>query len=115
MGDLTVKRIEGKTFGATITGVDLRKLSDDEFAAIRASFLEHGFLLFPDQHLDEEASADSIIWRSTASRAFTRLWPAKSDEIDVSPRSCGVIRPWSAIIAARWIRFSSSRTLPGQL
>lgn len=58
MGDMTVTPIEGKTFGATVTGVDLRQLSDDEFATIRARFLEYGFLVFPGQHLDEAASAD---------------------------------------------------------
>jgi alpha-ketoglutarate-dependent taurine dioxygenase len=45
-----------KAFGATATGVDLKNLSDDEFSDLHAAFLEHGFLLFPDQHLDEESS-----------------------------------------------------------
>jgi len=58
MGDMTIRPLEGKVFGATVGGVDLRKLSDDEFAAIHAAFLEHGFLLFPGQHLDEAESAD---------------------------------------------------------
>jgi alpha-ketoglutarate-dependent taurine dioxygenase len=58
MGDMTITPIAGKTFGATITGVDLRRLGDEQFEAIRAAFLEHGFLLFPGQHLDEQASAD---------------------------------------------------------
>ena len=55
---MSISPIEGKVFGATIMGVDLRHLTDDEFATIRTTFLEHGFLLFPDQHLDEDASAD---------------------------------------------------------
>ena len=58
MGDMTIRRLEGKVFGATVTGVDLRNLSDGEFAEVRAGFLEHGFLLFPGQHLDEQASSD---------------------------------------------------------
>ena len=33
---------------------------------------------------------------------------------ELRPRSCGVILPFSAMIAARWILFSSSRTFPGQ-
>jgi alpha-ketoglutarate-dependent taurine dioxygenase len=47
-----------KTFGATVTGVDLRRVTDDEFAAVRTAFLRYGFLLFPGQHLDEAASAE---------------------------------------------------------
>jgi len=45
-----------KAFGATATGVDLKNLSDEDFSELRAAFLEHGFLLFPDQHLNEEDS-----------------------------------------------------------
>lgn len=58
MAELTITPIEGKVFGASITGVDLRNLDDTDFATIKAGFLEYGFLLFPGQHLDEEASAD---------------------------------------------------------
>ncbi|MCC6433641.1 MAG: TauD/TfdA family dioxygenase [Acidimicrobiales bacterium] len=58
MQDMSIERIEGKAFGATVTGVELRNLGDDEFAAIHAAFLEHGFLLFPGQHLNEQESAD---------------------------------------------------------
>ena len=58
MGDITITPLEGKAFGATITGVDLRTLTDGEFATIHRAFLEHGLLVFPQQHLDEQASAD---------------------------------------------------------
>jgi hypothetical protein len=34
MGDMTIRPLEGKAFGATVTGPDLRSLGDDEFAAI---------------------------------------------------------------------------------
>ena len=37
-----------------------------------------------------------------------------SADEELKPRSCGVILPFSAMIAARWILFSSSRTFPGQ-
>ena len=57
MAAMTITPIEGKVFGATVTDVDLRDLDDETFAAIRAAFLEHGFLLFPDQHLNEQESA----------------------------------------------------------
>ena len=58
MGDITITPLEGKAFGATITGVDLRTLSDDEFATIHRAVLDYGLLVFPQQHLDEQASAD---------------------------------------------------------
>lgn len=54
---MTVSPIEGKVFGATVTDVELRELDDAGFAAIKAAFLEHGFLLFPGQHLNEDESA----------------------------------------------------------
>ena len=56
MSDITIVPMANKAFGATATGVDLKNLSDDEFSELHAAFLEHGFLLFPDQHLDEESS-----------------------------------------------------------
>ena len=56
MSDVTLVPMANKAFGATATGVDLKNLSDDEFSDLHAAFLEHGFLLFPDQHLDEESS-----------------------------------------------------------
>ena len=56
MRDVTIVPMANKAFGATATGVDLKNLSDDEFSDLHAAFLEHGFLLFPDQHLDEESS-----------------------------------------------------------
>ncbi len=56
MSDITIAPMADKAFGATATGVDLKNLSDDEFSELHAAFLEHGFLLFPDQHLNEEDS-----------------------------------------------------------
>ena len=56
MSEMQIVPMEGKDFGATVTGVDLNELTDDEFADLHAAFLEHGFLLFPGQHLTEEQS-----------------------------------------------------------
>ena len=50
---MVVQPIEGKVFGARVEGVSLAALSDAEFAEIHAAFLEHGFLVFPEQHLSE--------------------------------------------------------------
>ena len=54
MSDMTIVPMANKAFGATATGVDLKNLSDEDFSELRAAFLQHGFLLFPDQHLNEE-------------------------------------------------------------
>jgi len=56
--DMTITPFEDKTFGATVTGVDLRTIDAGDFATIHAAFLQYGFLFFPGQHLDETASAD---------------------------------------------------------
>lgn len=58
MGELTITPLPGKSFGATITGVELRTLDEDTFAAVRAAFLEYGLLVFPGQNLNEQESAD---------------------------------------------------------
>ena len=51
---MNISPIENKVFGATVTGVALGSLSDDQFAAIKSAFLKFGFLLFPGQYLSEE-------------------------------------------------------------
>lgn len=44
----------GRTLGATVRGVDLRDLDDDAVAEIRAVWLEHKVLAFPDQPLTDD-------------------------------------------------------------
>lgn len=58
MSELTIEPITGKTFGATVTGVHLGKLTDDQFARIHAAFLDYGFLLFPEQFLTEQENIE---------------------------------------------------------
>jgi len=53
---MKIEPLDNKVFGAVVTGLSLAKLSDDEFPRVMAAFLEHGFLLFPDQHLSEAQS-----------------------------------------------------------
>lgn len=50
-------RIEptGATLGAIVTDVDLRNLPDPAFCDLYEAWLAHAVLVFPDQHLDEEA------------------------------------------------------------
>ncbi|MBA3067140.1 MAG: TauD/TfdA family dioxygenase [Hyphomonas sp.] len=40
--------------GAEITGVDIRRLTDAEFAAIKTAYADHGIVFFRDQSLSEE-------------------------------------------------------------
>jgi len=51
---LTVTPLDA-TLGATITGVDLTNLGDDAWAQIEDAFHEHALLVFPGQHLNEDA------------------------------------------------------------
>ena len=45
-----------EAFAARITGVDLSEpLSDDRFEAIKAQWMEHRIVLFPDQKLDDDS------------------------------------------------------------
>ena len=43
------------TLGAVFTGVDLTALDAAQWSGIRAAFLEHAVLIFPDQHLSAAA------------------------------------------------------------
>ena len=49
--------------GAEILGVDLRTITDDDFAAIHQAFVDHGVIFFRDQDL---SPADHI--------AFAERW-----------------------------------------
>jgi alpha-ketoglutarate-dependent taurine dioxygenase len=51
---MTVTPVDA-TLGAVVTGVDLANLTDAQWADIHAAFLRYGVLVFPDQHLDENA------------------------------------------------------------
>jgi len=50
---LTIERAS-PAVGAEITGVDLRRLSDEQFATIRQTFLDAGVIFFRDQKLAPE-------------------------------------------------------------
>jgi taurine dioxygenase len=52
-GTLEVERLTG-SLGAEVRGVDLARLGDAGFAAIRAALLDHLVLFFPDQHLSPD-------------------------------------------------------------
>lgn len=58
MSEITITPIADKTFGAVVTGIKLRDLTDETFATIKAAFLDYGFLVFPNQHLTEEENIE---------------------------------------------------------
>ena len=45
----------GATLGAIVTGVDLEKLDEVTWAGIERAFLAHAVLIFPGQHLSDDA------------------------------------------------------------
>ncbi len=56
MSNMQITPMAGKAFGATVSDIDVRNMSDVEFALLHEAFLEHGFLLLSDQHLTEAES-----------------------------------------------------------
>jgi taurine dioxygenase len=52
-GTLTVEQLTG-SLGAEVRGLDLARIDDAGFAAVRAALLEHLVLFFPDQHLSPD-------------------------------------------------------------
>lgn len=53
-GAIKVLPIEGKTFGAFVTGVKLTNLTAEERKVIQTAFHEHALLVFPEQFLSDE-------------------------------------------------------------
>lgn len=53
MSELQITPIDDKVFGAVVTGVELAKLTDEEFATIHEAFLTYGFCVFPGQFLSD--------------------------------------------------------------
>jgi alpha-ketoglutarate-dependent taurine dioxygenase len=51
MPGFEVKPIAGTTFGATVTGLKLAAISDEDFTRLYSVWLEYGLLIFPGQHL----------------------------------------------------------------
>ena len=55
MASFHVAPLRGTSFGAHVTGLSLARLSEDEWKALHAAWLEYALLIFPAQHLDREA------------------------------------------------------------
>lgn len=61
-GQFVVRRLTG-SIGASITGVDVRRLDTATYSPLRAALLEHGMLVLPGQSLSaEELSAFGKLW-----------------------------------------------------
>lgn len=56
MSSITVTPIKDKGFGAVVTDITLRSLSDAEIEAVKAAFLKYGFLVFPEQFITLDES-----------------------------------------------------------
>ncbi|MBE59478.1 MAG: taurine catabolism dioxygenase TauD [Gammaproteobacteria bacterium] len=50
-----IQMTQTTAFGATVSGVDLNRLGDDEWAVIEAAWYKHAVLVFPNQHIEEAA------------------------------------------------------------
>ncbi|MGI9615882.1 MAG: TauD/TfdA dioxygenase family protein [Acidimicrobiales bacterium] len=48
---LDITPLKGVTFGAVVTGVQLRSIDDETFAALHDAWITHALLVFPDQFL----------------------------------------------------------------
>ena len=55
---LTIKPIDGKVFGAIVTGVSLVDMDDKTFKTLYQAFLEYGFLVLPEQFLSEQQNIE---------------------------------------------------------
>jgi alpha-ketoglutarate-dependent taurine dioxygenase len=51
---MKIRSIEGATFGAIVEGVRLAGLPDTEWASLHRTWLDHGLLVFPGQHLSRD-------------------------------------------------------------
>lgn len=86
---ITVEPLQA-TLGATVRGVRLAALGDDEWSVVHAAFLEHAVLVFPEQHLsgDEQAAFGSRFGR------FERLTGANEGLTPITNRlKDGTLRP----------------------
>ena len=50
----TITPLDGPSFGAVVTDVDVRALDDATFTGLYAAWLEHALLVFPRQHLGRD-------------------------------------------------------------
>ena len=51
----TITPIDGTSFGAVVTGIELARLDDPTWRLVEAAFHEHAALIFPGQFLSDDA------------------------------------------------------------
>lgn len=51
---MDVQPLDGTTFGATVTDLDLRTIDDADFTELHTNWLEYALLIFPGQHLTRD-------------------------------------------------------------
>jgi alpha-ketoglutarate-dependent 2,4-dichlorophenoxyacetate dioxygenase len=112
----------GATLGA-IVDFDVRRIDDATWPAIEAAFHEHAVLVFPGQHLDEDAHLELSHWfgpleRATAVPAegqradFTRLANIDRDGAIVTDETTRVVR--SLVGNQDWHSDSSFKRIPAK-
>ena len=71
-------KIVDKGFGAIGIGGDLRALDQEDFNELYSAFLEYGFLIFPNQHLNEaENITECHSWVNQISQDIEEFKPLK--------------------------------------
>jgi taurine dioxygenase len=79
----------GQACGATVTGVDLSKpLKADDVASIRAAWLKHHVLAFPDQHMsDDDLERYTVAFGGFGHDPFIAPIPGRSHIIAVTRKA----------------------------
>ena len=85
----------GQACGATVTGIDLSKpLKPEDVAGVRAAWLKHHVLAFPDQHMsDDDLERYTVAFGGFGHDPFIAPIPGRSHIIAASPLAvvCGHI------------------------
>ena len=86
--------------GATVTGIDLSKpLAPEDVASIRAAWLKHHVLAFPDQHMsDDDLERHTIAFGGFGHDPFIAPIPGRSHVIAVMRKA----NETSALFAENW-------------
>jgi taurine dioxygenase len=90
----------GQACGATVTGIDLSKpLTPDDVAAIRAAWLKHHVLAFPDQQMsDDDLERYTIAFGGFGHDPFIAPIPGRSHIISVQRKA----NETSPLFAENW-------------
>lgn len=59
---LKIEPLDGTTFGATVTDLDLRTVDDNIYVALHAAWMRYGLLIFPDQFLSRDEQDTFARW-----------------------------------------------------